>query len=99
MSTEDMLKEEKKVNDEMKRLLAKAQEIERKKKGFDPKKPDEEEIADIVNKIGDREKIVLKDTDGKMKFIEVPVQPKKETNTKKKYNRNRNRSRSSSPAN
>lgn len=33
------------------------------------------------------EKIMLKDADGKMKYIEVPKQEKKMTNTQQKYDR------------
>ena len=51
----------------------KAKEIDMKRRGIDPEKAEEEEIVDIAKSIDDREKIVLKDTDGKMKYIEVPV--------------------------
>ena len=59
MSQADMLKEEKRVNDEMKMLLEKAKEIERKKKGVQE-----------ANKEVNKEEVVRKDTEGKMKFVE-----------------------------
>ena len=89
LSQEGMLKEERRVNDEMKKLLEKAKEIERKKKGIakieDGKEPINKEDAVRNDTQGEikfvepqKEKIMIKNAEtGLMEYIEVPKQEKK----------------------